>query len=324
MSYWYCSVKVKEANRAYSYISDMGELEIGSFVEVPFGSENTLKIGIVETCGEYDEENAPFPVDRTQHISRLTTAEEYEDNLPVSSYRDDDDDDWDNVERCIEEEDWDEVMDWASEHHDSYDAETLQRVIQCYRLCLEQNMPPAALNLGSLYYTGRGVEQDYEEAFRLYQIAADAGELRAICNLGYCYYYGRERSVDYEKAFYYFELGALLFNDANCLYKLGDMFLNGYHVDENKQYAFILYNRALNALSDADDDCLGDIQFRLGKCLLRGIGTARNVELSNAYLHTALLNFYKRRKIDPFVGGLIRAAKEYIEEAEALLDAEIL
>ena len=102
----------------------------------------------------------------------------------------------------------------------------------------------AVLNFGTFYYSGKFVEQDYKKAFELYKIDADAGEIRAICNCGYCFYYGCHQEIDYAEALKYFSLGALLFNDANCLYKLGDMYLNGYGTDKNEKYAFLLYERA--------------------------------------------------------------------------------
>ena len=59
--YWYCNVSLKGISRNYSYISDIGEISVGSYVEVPFGSNNISRIGIVQAGGEYSFENAPYP-----------------------------------------------------------------------------------------------------------------------------------------------------------------------------------------------------------------------------------------------------------------------
>lgn len=325
--YWYCGVAVKGVDTVYSYISDMGQIAVGSYVAVPFGYENDLRIGVVKTSAEYAENEAPYPVCRTKHIIRLATEEEYGTQGSLSPYSNDDDDDDElyEVECAIEAGEWDEVLQWAVFHHESADPVIIQKVIACYELCIKQNMAVAALNLGTFYYTGRFVEQDYHMAYELYKIAADAGELRAICNCGYCFYYGRHQKVDYAQAFQYFSLGALLFDDANCLYKLGDMYLNGYGVDKNETYAYKMYTRALDRCQDSEQeaDVTADAQFRVGKCLLQGIGTERNVEKAYILLCLALLNFYKRRKTDIFVGGLINGAKELITEAQSLLDREI-
>ena len=82
--FWYCEVKVKGIDTSYAYISDCGELAVGSYVEVPFGTQNMLRIGRVESCGAYTEELAPYPVEKTKHIVRIVTKEEYDEhNLTV-------------------------------------------------------------------------------------------------------------------------------------------------------------------------------------------------------------------------------------------------
>lgn len=322
--YWYCGVKVKGISTVYSYISDEGKIPVGSYVEVPFGRENTPKIGYVVTVGEYPAERAPYPVEKTKHITRIATVQEYEEESSVSSYYEDDEDEFDDIDYYIEEEAWDKVLEWACENHDCPYEHIARKVIECYELCIDQGMPVAALNLGTFYYTGKFVEQDYKKAFELYKIAADAGEIRAICNCGYCFYYGRHQEIDYSEALKYFSLGALLFNDANCLYKLGDMYLNGYGTDKNKKYAFLLYERALNCCLENENDgkCTADAQFRVGKCLLKGIGTKVDVEEAHVLLTFALLNFYKRRKSDNFVIGLIESTKKLIAEVQEQLDKE--
>ena len=42
-------------------------------------------------------------------------------------------------------------------------------------------------NLAYLHYYGFGVEESDEEAFRLWKVAAEAGESNALENLGFCY-----------------------------------------------------------------------------------------------------------------------------------------
>lgn len=70
---------MKGITTVYSYISDNGEIPVGSYVEVPFGQKNTSVIGLVETSGEYTEETAPYPVTKTKHITRIVTMQEYEE-----------------------------------------------------------------------------------------------------------------------------------------------------------------------------------------------------------------------------------------------------
>ena len=321
-TYWYCGVRVRGIDTVYSYISDDGEIPVGSYVEVPFGKENSPAVGYVVTSGEYTEENAPYPVEKTKHITRTATCEEYMEQKSVSSSYEFDEDDFDEIDYYIETEDWDEVLEWACDNHDSQYEHIARKVMECYKLCLRQGMPLAALNLGTFYYNGRFVEQNFNTAFRLYKTAADAGELRAICNCGYCFFYGRHQDIDYAEAFRYFSLGALLYNDANCLYKLGDMYQNGCGVDKNEKYAYLLYERALDRCAEIDDACIADVQLRMGRCLLHGTGTAVDVERAHTLLNFALINFYKRRRTDNFVPGLIENAKSLIAEAQERLDRE--
>lgn len=321
-TYWYCGVIVKGIDEVYSYISDNGEIPVGTYVEVPFGRDNIPTIGYVKTVGEYLEKNVPYPVEKTKHITRTVTVENYEEAKSLSAYYDDEDE-FDDVDYYIRIEDWERVLEWACENHNSPFEHVIRKVKECYELCLKQGMPVAALNLGTFYYNGRCVEQDFNKAFKLYKTAADAGEIRAICNCGYCFYYGRHQKIDYAEAYKYFTMGVLLYNDANCLYKLGDMYLNGYGTEKNEKYAFKLYKRALDCFNfEADYDVLADIQFRIGKCMLKGIGTEIDVENAHSVLNLALVGFYQRRKTDNFVIGLIKSTKKLIAEAQEHLDME--
>lgn len=322
----YCSVQPKGMRAVYAYISDE-DIKVGAYVEIPFGKENDIVKGVVFEVNEFTAEEAPFPVEKTKKIHRVISEKEFNANEYVL----DDDEDWsdelDEVEFYIKDEDYDAIFDWAWEHHECVDSQkVMDKVRECYEICVEHNNPTAALNLGTLYYNGISVPQDFVKAAHYYEIAAAAGERRALCNLGYCYYYGRHQEVDYEKAYYYFNLCAMLHNDPNCLYKIGDMYQSGKHLEKNDRYAFILYDRAYQAINDDDENqfCRADILFRIGKCLVEGRGVKQDVQNGHRILSLALAGFYERRKTDPFVGGLIESTKKEIAKAEALLDKEVI
>ena len=329
--YYYCSVLPKGMKNTYYYIADE-EVKVNAFVEFPFGYENTLVIGTVMEVGLFDEDNVPFPVERTKQILRTVSQEEF-DNYPgfYAALHDDDDDD---IEYELEEaedyslcEDYDSIFDWAYEHHDRIESDRIMEMVcRCYEICVENGNPVAALNLGTLYYTGTYLERDYQKAAALYEIAAKAGERRAICNLGYCWYYGRHQAVDYERAYSYFHLAVLLYDDPNSLYKLGDMYRTGKFVEKNDIFAIKLYFRALNAIMREDEDkfCLADIQLRIGRAFLEDKQIEFDPERALHFLTDALAGFYARRKTDPFVKGLIIEAKELIAQAAAALDKEVI
>ena len=145
-------------------------------------------------------------------------------------------------------------------------------------LCIEQGDENAMNDLGAQYYDGyRGFEQNFDKAISFYDMAAEHGSRQAQENLGYCYYYGRSGTVDYEKAFHYFALGAF---DGHLisLYKIGDMYLNGYYVRKNETEAFHIYMRCLETMTDtAAPEVAGQVYLRLGKMFLKGLGTEKNV-----------------------------------------------
>lgn len=213
---------------------------------------------------------------------------------------------------------------WACNHHERIDSpEIMERVVKCYEMCMNEGNPRAALNLGTLYYVGTYLKRDYKKAAELYEAAAKAGELRAICNLGYCYYYGRHCKADFKKAYEYFLKGALLHNDSNCLYKLGDMYFNGDIGEKNGRYAYLLYRRSYDA-ADEYEFCMADIKYRLGKCLFYGIGTEKDIEEAFEYISDALKGFYERRKTDPYVSGLIKKGRKLIDDIYNEMDKEII
>ena len=328
----YCTVLPVGFDSTYFYLSFIGELPAGTHVQVPFGAENKLVPGTVTNCETFTADRVPFPVEKMKCIIRTLSEDEFtklsKEGKPkkgvrlksVGSFLSGKPDDMDEVEDLIDEDDYDGMFRWACRHHDCVDDPAiLEKVLECYEMCVEQNMPEAALNLGTMYYSGRVVAQDFKKAAYYYKIAADAGNYVAFCNLGYCYYYGRHQDVDYEKAYEYFLKGALLYDDAICLYKIGDLYLNGYGVEKNTTYAFMLYKRAWDVCDDRAN-CSADIQLRLGKCYLKGIGTPVDAETALDYLTQALCGFYKRRKTDVFVAGLIDGARELIEKAQEMLN----
>ncbi|WP_051226399.1 tetratricopeptide repeat protein [Butyrivibrio sp. MC2013] len=327
VKYCYCSIQPRGMNTEYFYISDFGLLQAGDFVEVPFGKDNVMMKGVVIMSDIFEGDKVPFPADQTKHIIRQITQEEFEKTDESGDVMTPEDrEDLEQIVEILEDENYDAMYQWAVEHHERDDSiQIMQKVVQCYEECVKQNMAAAALNLGTLYYEGRYVRQDYTKAYELYKIAADAGEPRAICNLGYCYYYGRHQEVDYDKAYDYFLKGALLFDDSNCLYKLGDMYLHGYHVEVNERYAYLLYERAMFASYSEDgrpDPTIADIMQRLGQCFLYGIGVSADVPKALTLLNNALTGFYYRRKEDPSAKKLIELTKKYIEDAERILDEE--
>ena len=75
----------------------------------------------------------------------------------------------------------------------------VQNASSC-RTRAEKGDAKAEFDLGSLYYVGVGVPQDYAEAARWYRKAADQGDANAKAGLASMYYYGKGVPQDYSQA----------------------------------------------------------------------------------------------------------------------------
>ena len=230
------------------------------------------------------------------------------------------------IETFINIKDYDAMLNWAFEHdRDDATQEEFEYVVKCYELCMNQGYGVAANNIGAMYYNGRYFKQDIFKAIEYYEAACSMMDQLAFSNLGYCYYYGGDGlDIDYKKAYEVFDEGALLFDDSNCLYKLGDMYRYGYYVSKDYIKAFRLYIRALGCLrenDERDNEITADIRMRLGECFLEGIGTERDVVEALFNLNLAISIFYKYRD-NKYIPEDIARCKELIEKAEAILDGK--
>jgi TPR repeat protein len=87
----------------------------------------------------------------------------------------------------------------------------------------------AQSHLGEKYFHGKGVKQSYEMAKRLFEQAAQQGDVSAMYNLGRLYESGGGVEQSYEKAFEYYEQAAEL-GLTEAQFNLGNMYYNGYGV----------------------------------------------------------------------------------------------
>ena len=170
----------------------------------------------------------------------------------------------------------------------------VELVTDIYEDAIDLGSDEAMCNLGSLYYTGRAGEQNYEKAAHYYDMADKAGNRQATENLGYIYYYGRIGERDYEKAFKYFVKGALD-GHLRSLYKVGDFYRNGYYVEKDPKEAFRIYDHCLKTMTDEALPLVGaDVMMRLGDCYFEGIGVEEDLLAAQHYMSMAENMFYKR------------------------------
>ncbi len=77
-----------------------------------------------------------------------------------------------------------------------------------YRLGAEQGKAAAQTALGSMYFRGQGVARDYQEAARWYRLAAEQGNAAAQTALASMYYLGQGVPKDHMRAYMWFSLAA--------------------------------------------------------------------------------------------------------------------
>jgi tetratricopeptide (TPR) repeat protein len=97
--------------------------------------------------------------------------------------------------------------------------------------------------LGDIYYTGKGIQQDFDAAFRWYYIAAEQGSAPAESALGTCYFKGNGVAKNLQQAIYRYQKAAEQ-RDAKGQYNLGVCLINGYGIDKNEEQGISYYQLA--------------------------------------------------------------------------------
>ena len=102
-----------------------------------------------------------------------------------------------------------------------YSSENYTEAFKCFQKAAEQGYAPAQYNLGNMYDSGQGVKQDYFKAVEWYQKAAEQGDASAQYNLGVMYYNGQGVKQDYAKTKEYFGLACDNKDQDGCdMYKM--------------------------------------------------------------------------------------------------------
>lgn len=143
--------------------------------------------------------------------------------------------------------------------------------------------PSAELNLAVAYYDGRGIQQDYKEAFTWYSRAAKHSVPEALFAVGVMHEYGQGVPVNLPLAVKYYEQAAQL-NYPEAITNLGLLYNKGKGVTQDFKKARSLYERAAD---------LGEklAQYNLANMFREGVGGPKNIEESRKwYLKAAEQN----------------------------------
>jgi TPR repeat protein len=132
----------------------------------------------------------------------------------------------------------------------------------------EKGSAEAQNNLGRLYYSGKGVAQDYTEAAKWYLMAAEKGSSNSQFRIGLMYNDGKGVKQDYKEAEKWFRKAANRGN-ASSQAQLGNLYYLGQGVDKDFNSAVYWYKKA----ADQDDD---DAQANLALMYRKGEGVPKN------------------------------------------------
>ncbi len=100
------------------------------------------------------------------------------------------------------------------------------------------------LEQGNSFYNGEGRPQNYKEALRNYEAAAQLGSVKAMKYIGNMYYMGQGVLQDYGKALLWYEKAAGL-GSATAMNYLGNMYHEGKGVEAQQEKALEWYQQAV-------------------------------------------------------------------------------
>lgn len=137
----------------------------------------------------------------------------------------------------------------------------------------------AMSDIGTLYYYGQGVEQNYAQAIEWHIKAADLGNVSAMNELGYTYGIGEGVEADYTQALEWLKKAADLGN-ANAMNNLGDMYFYGKGVEQD-------YTQALEWFEKAADLGEANAMSWLGYLYENGLGVEQDLDIAQEWYNKA-------------------------------------
>ena len=154
--------------------------------------------------------------------------------------------------------------------------EDYDKAFKYYQMAAAQNDPIALNNLGSLYFNGIGVPVNYQKAIELFEKAAAVGNSEAALNLGFIYLSGRNASSNAPHAVQLFKQAAEA-GSPIAKYMLGYAYYRGFGIKKDENKAAVL----IKEVADKDFD---EAQYIMGYMYLHGIGIAKNYANARKYL----------------------------------------
>lgn len=174
---------------------------------------------------------------------------------------------------------WDNLDNKSNPQLNSDQMNLVNDVIKFWKAAATQGNVIAQNSLGEIYYTGFGVEKNYDKAFKLIEKSAKQGNVYAQCNLGSMYKYVYK---DYLKSKEWFNKAAL----QNCVYaqyELGKLYNEGYGLEKDFNKAFVYWTQAAENGNKESMLCLG-------KMYENGNGVEKDFNKANMWYKKSIQN----------------------------------
>ena len=178
----------------------------------------------------------------------------------------------------------------------------LNLALKWYDKAAENGNVMAQIIMGQYYYSGEGVEKNYEKAVNLYRNAAEQGYAIAQNNLGECYAKGNGIEQDWEKAMEWYRKAAeqgyavAQYNLGDCYQAEGSGIAESAGGDYDDLTAQDSFRKAVKWFRKAVEQENKDAQFSLGWCYQYGQGVPVNLQKAIDLYQKSAKQGHKRSK----------------------------
>ncbi len=151
---------------------------------------------------------------------------------------------------------------------DALEEENYEEARKYLETAAEQGDVTAQVQLGDCYYYGEGVEQSYRQAYEWYIKAVEQDNPYAQCKVGDCYYYGEGVEQSYRQAYEWY-IKAVEQDNPYAQCKVGDCYYYGEGVEQSYRQAYEWYIKAV----EQDNPYA---QCKVGDCYYYGEGVEQS------------------------------------------------
>ena len=116
--------------------------------------------------------------------------------------------------------------------------------VRCFQVSSEMGLVASQYAMGLCYLYGRGVRENDSLAFRIFKKSAELGYPASWSSLGLAYMDGRGTKKNMAEAIRCWQKAADIYKDGSSMLRLGQCYLRGEGVFQDKEEAFKLFNTA--------------------------------------------------------------------------------